>query len=394
MKPGEPMYSLSAALVISTNELWEETQSALQKLPVRIVLEQSEAGDPALLLEKLDRMNPDIVFLDLSAAPGNPGELIRRIKSVRACPDVVAIHSNSDPQTILSVIRAGAAEYLYPPLSPNLEQALDRIAIERRETRETNASTGRNLGFVSAKGGCGATTLTCHAAVALSRQVTGETLLVDLDLSAGIVRLLMKSKSRFSVVDALNNVQRLDASYWKAIVTNGTPGLEIVGGPGEIYPPEAPASASVRQMLRFARSQYAWILADLGHGSSNALFSALDELDEIFLVTTLEVPALYQAKRMIESLNSRGHGRNLIRLIVNRLPRRMTLTFKEVEKITGLPVYAGIPNDYQALYEAYSGGDLLPENNAVSRKIAALAAKIAGTDSERPRKNRIFSMFS
>ncbi len=130
---------------------------------------------------------------------------------------------------------------------------------------------------------------------------------------------------------------------------------------------------------------------DLGRGCTTALFSALDELDELFLVTTLEVPALHQTRQMIECLERRRYGRSRIRLILNRVSRRPEVSAQDVEKITGLPVYGFIPNDYQALHEAYSGGELLPVNSPLNRRIAALAGKITGAE-EQPRK-RSFSIF-
>ena len=59
-----------------------------------------------------------------------------------------------------------------------------------------------------------------------------------------------------------------------------------------------------------------------------------------------------------------------------------------------LPVYGGIPSDYQALNEAYADGELLPADNPISRKISALAAKITGSNAAEPRRKRIFSVFS
>ncbi|HVT95620.1 MAG TPA: response regulator [Bryobacteraceae bacterium] len=387
------MQALSIGLVISTSELWDEAQAALHQVPVRMAFEQAEIGDPLAFIEKIDRLMPEVIFLDVKVAGDQMADLIRQIRATRSSPDVIAVHGSSDPQTILSVMRAGAREYLYPPFQPNLEQALERISLERQERRDVNRPGGKSIGFVSAKGGCGATTLACHSAIQLARDTGQHALLMDLDLAAGIVRMLVKSKGRYSVMDALNNVQRLDPTYWKAIVANGIPNLEVLGGPAEVYPVEAANPDAIRQVVRFARTQYSWSVTDLGHGTSVALFAALEELDELYLVTTLEVPALYQTKRMVESLNKRGYQRSAIRLVVNRTPRRNELTSKEVETITGLPVFAGIPNDYTSINEAYSSGELLAANSALNRKIAALTTKIAGLDTGEPRKKGLFSVF-
>jgi pilus assembly protein CpaE len=385
------MYPLSVAVVVSTSELWDEIQTTLQKLPARVVVEQAEIGELAVFLDKIQRTAADVVFLDVSNIMETLPELARQIRSLPTSPEIIAVHGGSDAETILHAVRSGAREYLYPPLGPSLEKALERIAEERQHKHEAQRTGGRSLGFLSAKGGCGATTLACHTAIELPRQTGQETLLMDLDLSAGIVRLLMKSRSRYSIVDALNNVNRLDASYWRALVSNGIKGLEVIAATAEDSPRETPAWPGLQHVLRFARSQYNWLIVDLGRGSSTALFSALEELDELFLVTTLEVPSLHQARQMIECLNRRGYERHRIRLVVNRMTRRSEVTSQDVEKIAGVPVYGVIPNDYQALYEAYSGGELLPLNSPVNRRIAALAAKITGAE-EQPRK-RAFSIF-
>jgi pilus assembly protein CpaE len=335
-------------------------------------------------------MAPDVVFLDLSTILDVMPELFRQVKAAPSCPEIIAMYRNADPQIILGAMRAGSREFLYPPLSPNLEESLDRISSERQQRRESASPGGKTVGFLAAKGGCGATTLACHASLEFARQTSRETLLMDLDLSAGIVRLLMKSKSRYSVMDALNNVHRLDVSYWKALVTNGRPDLEVIGAPKDGYPREIPSWPNIRHVLRFARSQYGWTLVDLGRGTSSQLFGALDELDELVLVTSVDVPSMHQVSQVVDCLTQRDYPRSRIHLVINRATRRSEVRFDDVEKIVGLPVFGVIPNDYQALSKAYSGGELLT-GGPVKSAIAVLVSKLAGVP-EPPRKSK-FSLF-
>ena len=53
-------------------------------------------------------------------------------------------------------------------------------------------------------------------------------LLADLDLDAGMIAFITKTKATYSILDAVNNLHRLDLHYWKALVSNGIPGVEIV----------------------------------------------------------------------------------------------------------------------------------------------------------------------
>ena len=79
-------------------------------------------------------------------------------------------------------------------------------------------------------------------------------LLADMDLDAGMVRFLMKTKSPYSVLDALNNLHRLDQSYWTALVSNGLPGLEIIRRAQALASKQQPNQEQVQNMLIFCRS--------------------------------------------------------------------------------------------------------------------------------------------
>ncbi len=386
------MYPLTLAIAVSTQALWDEIHSAIQPLSLRVVFENAGIGDPALFLEKLDRARPDVVFIDLHEAMDILPELLRQIASLSAPPEVIALHSSSDAKTILAAMRAGASEYLYPPLNPSLKEALERIADIKQRRRQADDGIGQTVGFLSAKGGCGSTTLACHVTLELQRQSGKEVLLMDLDLAAGAVRLLVKTKSRYSILDALNNVQRLDPSYWKGLVSNGIPGVEIIGAPLDVAPRELSGAQQIRHVLRFVRAQYGFAVADLGRGSSPLLFGALEELDHLFLVTTLEVPALRHAKQMIECLSRKGFGKDKVHLVLNRMTKRSDVSPDELETIVGHPIYAVIPNNYQPLNEAYSAGRLLDPNCMLNRHFARLAARITGVEPEQPKK-RAFSLF-
>ena len=265
------MYPISLAIAISTSELWEEVSSCLQQLPVRVVFEQAGVEDPASFLEKIEQTAPDVVLLDVRNSSETLPELIRQIRSCSSQPEVVAVNATSTPEEILGAIRAGAREFVYPPCTPSLQQALERLAGERQKKAETTRPGGRTIGFVSAKGGLGATTLACHAATEIHRRTGHDTLIMDLDLSAGLVRSFIKTSSRYSILDACSNVHRLDKSFWRALVTNGHVGLEVLGGPIESEVKEVPSASQLRHVLRFVRTQYEWVIADLGRGRSEML---------------------------------------------------------------------------------------------------------------------------
>src|SRR4029077_17959885 len=128
--------------------------------------------------------------------------------------------------------------------------------------------------------GCGSTTLACHVAAELGRQ-NQKVLLMDLDLEAGLGGFITQTKSCSPLLVAFNNLHGLDSSYWKALVSNGIPGVEIVASPLALASKQQPKDDQVRQVLAFARPHYDWTLVDLGRSLSRLSMAALEEIDEV-----------------------------------------------------------------------------------------------------------------
>ena len=386
------MFVFKLGCIIGNRDLQAAVQSVLQNFPVQLVLEDTSIESFGTLLEKLERAQPDVVLVDLAQVKETLEDTIRQIKSVSGNPRVIVVDTSVEPNTVLRCLRAGADEFLYPPLETDLRAALDRMSAEGMKKRAGTRPRGKVLGFVSAKGGCGATTTACHIGVELHRQTNLEVLLADFDMEGGIVGFLMKSACRYSLVYAVDNIHRLDMSFWKALVSNGMPGIEVIMAPTpglaatRIYrDPE-----EYRNVLRFARANYDWTLIDLGHGLGYTAVSVLEETDSLFLLTTLEVPALHQAKVIASGLRDKGFPAHRLNVILNRMPKRSELTLDEVEAMLGHPIYATLPNEYNELYNAYSEGSLVPASSNLARHYARVAAKIAGLEIRNKKK---FSLF-
>jgi pilus assembly protein CpaE len=384
------LYPLSIALAIEHGELWGEVQSCLKPLPVRIAVEQREALELAPFFERVQRMRPDVILLDITRRREPLEEIVRVVRTVAPEAMVIALHTSADTETILSSLRAGVNEYLYPPLQASLHKALERKSQERSQRREGDRKGGKTMAFFSAKGGCGATTIAVHVAAELARREQ-RVLLIDLDLDAGMISFLLKTKSPYSILDAANNLHRLDASYWKALVSNGVPNLEIMPAPASLASKHQVPQQQLRHVLGFVRSQYDSTIVDLGRSLTRVTMEALEETDEACLVTTLEIPALHQAKQIVQTLLDSGYGRHRIRLILNRVPKHVDITPDELEKMLGVPIHCMLPNDFPELYDCYAEGRLLARNSNLGKHMARITAKLAGIEEEAPKRR--FSLF-
>ena len=384
------MYPITVGLAIDTRELWEEVQASIQGLPVRVVVDQAGVDDWAALVEKVNRLRPDVLLVDISKLRIPLEDVVAHLKTCILEPMVIALNVSADPDAILQALRAGVNEYLYPPLTANLRKALERRSLEQRKPREGGRALGKVAGFFSSKGGCGATTICCHVASEIGK-LGQRVLLADFDVDAGSVGFLMKAKTQYSLMDAVNNLHRLDFNYWKALVSNGLTNLEVIAGPEINGGQQLPRQEDLRHVLNFVRGQYDWTVIDLGRSLTASTNAILDDIDEAYLVTTLDVPALHRTKQIVQALLDRGYPKTRLNLVLNRIPTRLDVEPGDLQKMLGVPVTGMVPDEYGELYESYSEGKLLPSGSNLGRQFAKFASKIAGIQPEEKKKK--FALF-
>jgi pilus assembly protein CpaE len=380
------MSSPRLLLHLQDENLRRQALETLKQSATSTVYDQHDS-DWNSLLERVGKTKPDVLLLDLSAVPAELNIAMRQLRYHAPRIKVVALHSSADSKIILAAMRSGVSEFLHPPLDETLVPALERI-LTSSEVEVTPATRGKLIGFLSAKGGCGATTLACHVACELQNLTHKNVLLADLDLTSGLVGFLMKTPSSYSILDALKNISRLDESLWRALIVEHRPKLAVIPAPASYSRWEHPDENQLCQVLQFMRTQHDWIVLDLGRSLNSIATAVLDEIDQLFLVSTLEVVALHGLKTIVHGLFERGEK---LQLVLNRTPKMMDISTQELEKILGRSLYAALPNDYMGLYESYSSGNLLDSNNRLAQHFAQLASKIAGVPAARSKKK--FALF-
>ena len=188
LHPVVAMYPIAIGLAIRNNALWSDVTSTLRNLPFRVVFDHPEVENRQGLLDRIERGAPDVVLLECTNKTDVLEELMAAIRATGPAPLVIALHASPELEGAVIALRAGVMEFLYPPIRENLLKAL-----ERAQQQVHRRPPGKVFGILSAKGGCGATTVACHTAVAIAERVRRDgkqTVLIDLDLNTGMVRFL------------------------------------------------------------------------------------------------------------------------------------------------------------------------------------------------------------
>ena len=164
---------------------------------------------------------PDALLVDVRRSGRVPSDLAA-LKRLHPTTNVVLLAATLEPALMLEGMRAGVNECIAEPL----KQAEFDAAITRLLGQRPVVTGGPVFAFVGAKGGVGTTTTAVNVATTLAKLSVGGTLLVDLHLAYGDAAVFVGADARFSLLDALENIHRLDAEFLKSLVVKTNSGLD------------------------------------------------------------------------------------------------------------------------------------------------------------------------
>jgi pilus assembly protein CpaE len=383
------MQSLQLLLAVAEPGARQQLVAALEARHEPATVQQQDPSDWVALGNALDR-GPDIVLLEMTACLDRLEETLQEAKRRAPKTKTVIVHPEADSKSVLAAMRAGADEFISAPWGETLGPALDRLS--RLLDREpAMIHHGKVVALLSAKGGCGATSIACHMAMDLHRLTGQPVALADFDLVSGMVGFLMRGDKPYSVLDAIDNLSRLDDSLWKALVMEVKPGLTVIPAPQLYSPDQFPQREQLKALLGFMRSRYDWIVLDLGRSLNTIVSNIYDELDQVLLVAVLEAAALHGVKTILRRLAECGQDLTRVQLVINRAPKMLDIPLDELAKTLGRPVYATILNDYLSIQDSYSTGNLLAAGTKLGHQYTDLATKVAKLPAAKPHKR--FSFF-
>jgi pilus assembly protein CpaE len=314
-------------MVVSNPEL----AAALAEVRATCVFQIAATASVLEIFALIERDRPDLLFVELSATSAPAREWMAAVQGEDGRPLVAAVNVSADPVHMISALRAGATEFL----SPAIFAALDRIAARLDSSRPAEAVRGKIIGIVSAKGGCGGTTLACHLGLALGRanqlkdQSAIKVLIADLDYQSPAVHRICHLKPQRSAAETFDSVRKLSSSNWSEFFTPLAPSVDVMAGP-------EPCDAILSEPWRIESLFRTWAF--------------LQHVDELMVAAAPDVLALYQTRYILQTLTSRGFERSRIRLILSmseNTPRDFWI--ESVEQMFEMRLFDAIPADRVAM---------------------------------------------
>jgi pilus assembly protein CpaE len=320
---------------------------------------------------------PQVIVADVRGRDHLPGGLAA-VRRQHPGIGAVLVVSSLDPRLMLEGMRAGVSECVPEPVSAKtLDEAVRRVL-----TNAAPEPAGQAFAFVGAKGGVGTSTLAVNTAAALGRLSRGGVLLIDLHLGHGDDAVFLGVEPRFSVLDALENIHKVDESFFAGLVEKTESGVHLLAAPSR---PKTTAvePRRARALLESATQTYRVTVLDVPR-SDMTMLDSLDRATTIVVVTSQEIASLRNAARMADALRQR-YGPARVKVVINRFQREAVIAQQDVERVIGGEVKHLIPSDYRVAVDALNAGKpvVLDKESRLAKALAAFAKDIAGVVKER-----------
>jgi len=326
----------------------------------------------------------DVVFLEYQEDDAKLDRWIEKTAADPKSPSIFLFLHEITTNSLWKALRLGVKEcFSFPIRVEEFQEALDRLPTPDASLEV--AETTRVVSFLGSKGGVGNTFIATNVAHLLAQEQKGLVLLMDLDLRYGQVIYFFDVQPKYNVIDVIENFERLDKTYLQSLFHSYDKFLSILPAPSRLEEAEAVTGEHLEKILRYLKNSrlFSWILLDCCHQMDEVTLKALELSDDILLVTNPSIPALSNAKKLLELLQLLDLGGVRSEVILNSWQKRGDLGEAEVVSFMGREVTSKITFDPQQVERCINEGRPMEElapRHTVCQELKAIAARLLGDE--------------
>jgi pilus assembly protein CpaE len=278
---------------------------------------------------------------------------------------VVVIGSEADEAPYRELVRRGVNDYVVGPVD-----TLDVVrSICSLFSASEAAVTGRVVAIVGAKGGVGASTIAHNVAWMIARDLSLDSVVIDLDLAFGTASLDYNQDPLQGIANAVFQPDRPDTALVERLLAKCTDRLSLLAAPAtldRVYDFGAEAFDAIIDTLRMTTP---CIVLDVPHQWSGWTKRALVGADEILIVAEPDLPNLRNAKNMLSVLKSARPNDRPPLYCLNQvgMPKRPEIEVSGFAKAIESRPIAAIPFDSRMFGTASNNGQMIAEISANHR---------------------------
>ncbi|WP_404400038.1 CpaE family protein [Pelagibacterium halotolerans] len=264
---------------------------------------------------------PNLVIVETSLGADQILNALGRLAEVcDPSTRVIVIGHVNDVVLYRELIRAGVSEYLVmPTTTPVLISAISDLF-----AGADAAPIGRTIGFFSAKGGAGASTIAHNTAWAMARQFRQDVLILDLDLAFGTAALDFNQDPPQGIADAVYANDKMDAVMLDRLMSKAANHISLLAAPAVLDRTYDLSERSFEQIIELSQKHVPMVVIDIPHMWTDWVRHTLSAIDEVVIVAEPDLANLRNAKNIADTIKAARPAEVDPILVINKagIPKR------------------------------------------------------------------------
>lgn len=324
-------------------------------------------------------LDPDVILMDINMPDVDGITATEEIRQKSPHIQVVILSVQGDPNYMRRAMLAGARDFLTkPPMGDDLISAIKRAGEMAHSERAKGVkqqmvvsgvggipsvmggfaptAKGKIIVVYSPKGGTGCTTIAVNLAIALNNEDT-RAVLVDGNLQFGDVAIFVNEQGKNTVLDIAPRVNDLEAEIVDEIlVKHEASGIRILAAPQKPEHADKVSADQFTRVLQFLQQMYAYVVVDTSTILTDVVLGTFDVSDVVLLITTQEIPAIKNARALLDLLQGIGVSKDRIVFAMNRYDKRISISPERVSENLKHEISAVVPFDEKIAITAVNRG--------------------------------------
>lgn len=213
---------------------------------------------------------------------------------------------------------------------------------------------GKVVAVVSTKGGTGKTVIATNLA-ALAAKSGLRTALLDASVWFGDCAAFLRIRPERTLGDLAGISGLIEEDAFRSVLTRHESGAHLICAPNDAIDAEKLDGSLLTRAIQGLRKSFDIVFVDTAPALDQFTLAVLAECDLAYVVATLELPAVKDAKLLLAICRNLGLDLAKLRLVLNRANSKVGFPPSEVSRALGRGFAAELPSDI-AVPRAINGG--------------------------------------
>lgn len=323
---------------------------------------------------------PNLIIVETSLQPEEiPGALERLAEVCDASTRLIVLGHINDVLLYRELIRSGVSEYIVLPASAQSIVS----AISELFAAEGAAPIGRTIGFISAKGGAGGSTVAHNVAWAVSQTLRQDTLILDLDFAFGTAGLNFNQDPPHGIADAIGPNVKLDQTMLDRLASKAANHVNLLTAPVVLDRTFDFEEREFEQIVELSQKSTPIVILDIPHIWSAWVRHTIATVDEVIIVAEPDLANLRNAKNLADTIKALRPAESEPLLVINKvgMPRRPEIAANEFAASVECQLLGQIGFDAATFGTAANNGQMVAEvaaNNRANEVFRLIGLHVTG----------------